>query len=111
MQKCLKGHAPKDVARQLGLVDDDLYVWLERYKHHTSNTLISSLDEWRIPLDFFNPTIIIPLDFFKNIAFIRLYFFKTLAYLANYLYLCSDFCVIHNTLTTELCSLQGTKYK
>ena len=86
MQKCLKGHAAKDVARQLGLVDDDLYVWLERYKHHTlhithqtSNTLISSLDEWRIPLDFFNPTIIIPLDFFKNIAFIRLYFFKTLA--------------------------------
>ena len=32
VQKCLKGHAPKDVARQLGLVDDDLYVWLERYK-------------------------------------------------------------------------------
>ena len=32
VQKCLKGHAPKDVARQLGLVDHDLYVWLERYK-------------------------------------------------------------------------------
>ena len=32
MLKRSKGHAPKDVARQLGLVDDDLYVWLERYK-------------------------------------------------------------------------------
>ena len=32
VQKCLKGHAPKGVARQLGLVDNDLYVWLERYK-------------------------------------------------------------------------------
>ena len=32
VQKCLKGYAPKDVARQLGLVDKDLYVWLERYK-------------------------------------------------------------------------------
>ena len=32
VQKCLNGHAPKGVARQLGLVDHDLYVWLERYK-------------------------------------------------------------------------------
>ncbi len=32
VQKCLKGYSPKDVARQLGLVDKDLYVWLERYK-------------------------------------------------------------------------------
>ena len=32
VQKCLKGYAPKSVARELGLVAKDLYVWLERYE-------------------------------------------------------------------------------
>ena len=47
VQKCLKGHAPKDVARQLGLVDDDLYVRLQCSKIHIVENY---LDEFAVEL-------------------------------------------------------------
>ena len=31
VQKCLEGHAPRSVARQMGLSSNELYVWLSRY--------------------------------------------------------------------------------